>query len=41
MLYKILKNGNEKLPAEIVEIDDPKVYYNANTDEALKRYFDE
>jgi len=24
-----------------VEIDDPKVHYNANTDEALKRYFDE
>jgi len=24
-----------------VEVDDPKVHYNANTDEALKRYFDE
>jgi len=24
-----------------VEIDDQKVHYNANTDEALKRYFDE
>jgi len=24
-----------------VKIDDPKVHYNANTDEALKRYFDE
>ena len=22
-----------------VEVDDPKVHYNANTDEALKRYF--
>ena len=24
-----------------VEVDDPKVHYNANTDETLKRYFDE
>ena len=24
-----------------VKVDDPKVHYNANTDEALKRYFDE
>ncbi|MEA3373062.1 MAG: nucleotidyltransferase family protein [Campylobacterota bacterium] len=23
-----------------VEVDDPKVHYNANTDEALKKYFD-
>jgi len=26
---------------DYVEVDDPKVHYNANTDEALKRYFDE
>ncbi len=24
---------------DYVEVDDPKVHYNANTDEALKRYF--
>ncbi|WP_415406132.1 nucleotidyltransferase family protein [Sulfurovum sp. CS9] len=26
---------------DYLEVDDPKVHYNANTDETLKRYFDE
>ena len=41
MLYKTLKDTSEQLPNKIVEVDDPKVHYNANTDETLKRYFDE
>ena len=31
----------EEDDVDYVEVDDPKVHYNANTDEALKRYFDE
>ena len=49
MKKQLLNSDSERLDHWIaeendvayVEIDDPKVHYNANTDEALKRYFDE
>ncbi len=44
LLNSNLKRLDHWIAAEddvaFVEIDDPKVHYNANTDEALKRYFD-